>query len=139
MRIMDTFNRVMIIDDNDIDNLIHSRLVTELKFGKIVDNFNNGKAAILYLKDQLRKQKENLPDIIFVDLHMPIMDGWAFIQEFEKLKIYKDIPVYVLSSAIYDQEISKLKGHRTYVGFVPKPLSVDALEEISQRHLNVAL
>lgn len=135
------FQKVIIIDDNEIDNLIHSRLVTELKFGKQVESYSNGKAAILHLRELLRKQKQTLPDIIFVDLHMPIMDGWAFIQEYEKLNIhlYKEIPVYILSCAIYTKEVSKLKSNFIQINFVPKPLTVDALEEILKKHSKVAL
>lgn len=138
---METFQKVMMIDDNEIDNLIHSRLVTELRFGRQVEAFSNGKSAILHLRELLRGHKQNLPDIIFVDLHMPIMDGWAFIQEYEKLSIhlYKDIPVYILTCAIYNKEVSKLKSEHIQIGFLPKPLTIEALEEISGKHLRFAI
>ena len=78
------FDRVLLIDDNDIDNFINERMITTNHFGKQVVVKNSGDLALNYLKEH-QSDPNTLPQIIFLDLNMPVMDGFAFLEEYDKL------------------------------------------------------
>ena len=69
---------VMLVDDNDTDNFISKRIIEITKFAKRVEVKNSGKSALDYLKEN-QTNAENLPNIIFLDINMPIVDGFVVI------------------------------------------------------------
>ena len=68
------FKRVLLVDDNDIDNFINERMITTNHFGKQVVVKNSGESALSYLKEN-ESNTDILPQVIFLDLNMPVMDG----------------------------------------------------------------
>ncbi len=72
----------MLVDDNDTDNFISKRIVEITKFAKRVEVKNSGKSALDYLTEN-QNIPENLPNIIFLDINMPVVDGFVFLYEFE--------------------------------------------------------
>lgn len=74
---------VMLVDDNETDNFISKRIIEITKFSKRVEVKSSGKSALEYLK-HFENDAENLPSIIFLDINMPIVDGFVFLYEFEK-------------------------------------------------------
>jgi CheY-like chemotaxis protein len=127
---MDKFDCVLLIDDNDIDNFINERMITTNHFSKKVIVKNSGEAALQYLRDNA---SENLPGVIFLDLNMPVMDGFAFLEEFEKLpdNIKKSCKVIVLSSSISPEDINRASTNPYVVKYVNKPLNERYLEAIN--------
>ena len=95
------FERVLLIDDNDIDNFINERMITTNHFSKSVVVKNSAESALQYLRE-LPSDINALPQVIFLDLNMPVMDGFGFLAEYEKLSetIRKNCKVIVLSSSI---------------------------------------
>ncbi|MDO7742963.1 MAG: response regulator, partial [Pedobacter sp.] len=75
-------------------------------------------------------QNLDLPDLIFLDINMPIMTGWEFLVEYEKLSINKMIPVYMLSSSIFQNDIDKAKTFPNVKDFMSKPMSNNQLINI---------
>jgi response regulator RpfG family c-di-GMP phosphodiesterase len=118
------FERVLLIDDNDIDNFINERMITTNYFGKKVVVKNSGDAALKYLKEN-ENNAETLPHIIFLDLNMPVMDGFAFLSEFEKLSetVRKMCKVIVLSSSISPEDINRASTNPFVIKYVNKPLN----------------
>ncbi|MFM9028093.1 MAG: response regulator, partial [Bacteroidota bacterium] len=78
------FDRVLLIDDNDIDNFINERMITTSHFSKSVVVKNSGEGALEYLKE-VEGDMARLPEVIFLDLNMPAMDGFGFLAEYEKM------------------------------------------------------
>jgi CheY-like chemotaxis protein len=76
---------VMLVDDNDTDNFISRRIIEITKFASSVEIKNSGKSALEYL-DENKEIPEKLPDYIFLDINMPIVDGFVFLYEFEKIQ-----------------------------------------------------
>jgi CheY-like chemotaxis protein len=74
---------VMLVDDNDTDNFISRRIIEITKFAGDVVIKNSGKSALEYLEDH-KTTHTKLPDLIFLDINMPIVDGFVFLYEFEK-------------------------------------------------------
>jgi len=88
------------------------------------ESFTNALQAL----DQLKQQAEfpdQLPDIILLDLNMPILDGWGFLEHFEKLysSLTKPVKVYIASSSIDEKDIIRSRNYSSVKGFISKPLS----------------
>ena len=126
------FDRVLLIDDNDIDNFINERMITTNFFSNRVIVKNSGESALNYLKENAGEDA-NLPQIIFLDLNMPIMDGFAFLTEYEKLPdtVKKNSKVIVLSSSISPEDINRASTNPLVVKYVNKPLNEKYLAAIN--------
>lgn len=128
-------NTVCVVDDDDIYQFVVS---IDIKKTNLVDNiiqFTDGELALNYIvlhKDNV----QNLPDIIFLDLNMPRMDGWQFLEEFIILKAFfpKTIIIYMVSSSLDQRDIYKASKISELSGYLVKPINKDKL---SQLFLNI--
>ena len=96
-------------------------------FCEDIQIYNNGKEAVDILKDM---NASDSPEIIFLDINMPVMNGWGFLDSFHSLSLPTGTRVYVVSSTIDPAEIEKAKGYPFVTDFIEKPLTVDALKSI---------
>jgi len=125
------FDRVLLIDDNDIDNFINERMITTSHFGRTVTVKNSGESALQHLRD-IADNTSVLPQVIFLDLNMPAMDGFGFLAEYEKLpeSIRHFCKVVVLSSSISPEDINRASTNPYVQKYVNKPLSQKYLDAI---------
>ncbi|HSI70503.1 MAG TPA: response regulator [Gillisia sp.] len=130
-----------IIDDDKIYvNLV--RKIIEIK--KLSENlliFKNGLEALDYFKVILSNMtEEKLPDIIFLDLNMPVMDGWEFLGEFIKIKnnFDKKITLYVVSSSIDPRDLERARSFNLVTDYLIKPIELKKFEKIFDREKDVA-
>jgi CheY-like chemotaxis protein len=130
-----------IIDDDKIYvNLV--RKIIEIK--KLSENlliFKNGLEALDYFKIILTNMtEEKLPDIIFLDLNMPVMDGWEFLGEFIKIKnqFDKKITLYVVSSSIDPRDLERAKSFNLVTDYLIKQIELKKFEKIFDRVASVA-
>ncbi|MEQ6120403.1 response regulator [Reichenbachiella sp. MALMAid0571] len=123
------FNLALLIDNHDEDNGLNKKVILDSKLAKKVIVRNNGKDAINYLTTN-----PDIPDIIFLDINMPIVDGCVFIHEFESLpEIIKDLSrIYILSGAQNDMHLQNLVEGNEIEGVVSKPLTSEVCEKIKQ-------
>ncbi len=128
---MKKFNTVMLVDDNDTDNYISQRIMELSGFSDNILTNNNGKAALEYL-EQHQNDVSKLPDIIFLDISMPIVDGYVFLYEFERYsQTVKDkCKVAILTSSDNKQDIDRMSGNEFVFKYVIKPITEDVLNEI---------
>ncbi|MCB0506196.1 MAG: response regulator [Cyclobacteriaceae bacterium] len=126
----------MLVDDNDTDNFISRRIIEITKFSDEVIVKNSGKGALDYL-DENKDNPGALPDIIFLDINMPIVDGFVFLYEYEKFgNTVKDkCRVIILSSSDNKRDIDKIVNNDYVIKFVTKPLTEKTLEEIKSLEL----
>jgi CheY-like chemotaxis protein len=115
---------IWLIDDDDITNMLHMILM-EKEFPS--DNtivYNLAEKAIERLSNGT-----NLPDYIFLDINMPFMDGWEFLETFSKLENPKlqRIQIYILSSSIDPDDSDKAEVSKYIKGFISKPLKLEKL------------
>jgi len=124
---------VMLVDDNDTDNFISRRIIEITKFAGDVVIKNSGKSALEYLEDH-KSNHIKLPDLIFLDINMPIVDGFVFLYEFEKFdySIKDKCKVIILSSSDNKRDIDKIVNNDHVIKFITKPLTEIALDEVSQ-------
>jgi CheY-like chemotaxis protein len=122
---------VMLVDDNDTDNFISKRIIEINKFAKRVEIKNSGKSALQYLEENQNKP-ENLPDLIFLDINMPIVDGFVFLFEFEMFpeELKKKCKIVILSSSDNKRDIEKIVDNEYVIKFITKPLTDNALNEL---------
>ncbi|MGK7394426.1 MAG: response regulator [Candidatus Cyclobacteriaceae bacterium M3_2C_046] len=122
---------VMLVDDNDTDNFISKRIIEITKFADQVEIKNSGKSALEYLESN-KDYPEKLPDIIFLDINMPIVDGFVFLYEFEKFseQLKRKCKVIILSSSDNKRDIDKIVNNDHVIRFITKPLTEAALKEI---------
>ena len=106
---INAIGKVMLVDDNDTDNFISRRIIEITKFADDVIVKNSGKGALDYL-DEFKDSASYLPDIIFLDINMPIVDGFVFLYEYEKFgNLVKDkCRVIILTSSDNKRYIDKI-------------------------------
>ena len=126
------YSHVMLIDDNDIDNLINSRIMTAHNFAAVVDIKTTTEGALDSLRS-MTEASDNLPSIIFLDLNMPVLDGFAFLEEFSKMNdaVKNNCKVVVLSSSISPDDINRASTNQFVIKYINKPLSEMYLEAIA--------
>ena len=104
-----TIDLVMLVDDNDTDNFISKRIIEITKFARRVEVKSSGKNALDYLREN-QNIMDNLPNVIFLDINMPIVDGFVFLYEFEKFNefVKNKCKVIILSSSDNKRDIDKI-------------------------------
>ena len=122
----------MLVDDNDTDNFISKRIIEITNFAKIVIVKSSGKSALDYLEEN-KENVGNIPKIIFLDINMPIVDGFVFLYEFEKFSdtVKDHCNVIILSSSYNKRDIDKIVNNDYVIKFITKPLTEASLEEIN--------
>jgi CheY-like chemotaxis protein len=127
---------VMLVDDKDTDNFISKRIIEITKFARRVEVKSSGKSALDYLKEN-QSNVENLPNIIFLDINMPIVDGFVFLYEFEKFAevVKNKCKVIILSSSDNKRDIDKIVNNNHVIKFITKPLTEVALDEIKVNNI----
>lgn len=126
----------MLVDDNDTDNFISKRIIEITKFANRVEVKNSGKSALDYLREN-QDSIDELPNLIFLDINMPIVDGFVFLYEFEKFNdtIKDKCKVIILSSSDNKRDIDKIVNNNHVIKFITKPLTETALEEVKVNNL----
>ena len=122
---------VMLVDDNETDNFISKRIIEITDFASDVIIKSSGKSALEYIGAH-RNDPDKLPDLIFLDINMPIVDGFVFLYEFEKFSnlVKNKCKVIILSSSDNKRDIDKIVNNENVIKFITKPLTETALEEI---------
>lgn len=122
----------MLIDDNEIDNLINQKMIESISLCDNIFIQSGAKSALEYLRN-IEKIKDGatrfLPDLIFLDIDMPIMDGFQFIDEFEKLSddTKNFCKVVMLTSSLDPKDIQKSKKNKYIMKYLNKPLTQENL------------
>lgn len=119
---------VMLIDDNEIDNLINQKMIEASNISENIYVHSGAKSAIEFLRNIEKLQKvagQILPDVIFLDIDMPLMDGFQFLDLFDKLneETKKKCKIVMLTSSINPQDISKSKNYVYVKKYINKPLT----------------
>jgi CheY-like chemotaxis protein len=122
---------IWVVDDDVIYQTIIQKLIKKAGVFSAHSSFMNGKEAINTLTNTI-EEREYLPDIILLDINMPVMDGWEFMEEIKmiKSKISEKIIIYIVSSSIAVEDKNKSKTFIDIIGYIPKPISVDDLISI---------
>jgi response regulator RpfG family c-di-GMP phosphodiesterase len=120
------YKTCLLIDDNYIDNFITTKMLEGSSFAKEVIAMQSPEAAI----EALRLGTVT-PDVIFLDIRMPIMSGFEFLEEYDKLSIVKDnIKIFMLSSSLDPRDIKQSIVNKHVIQFIHKPITAKALDDL---------
>jgi CheY-like chemotaxis protein len=125
---MTKLNTLYVIDDDDIYQFIMERAIADTELVNLIKTFPNGKEAIQFLESAIGRP-ELLPEVILLDLTMPVMDGWQFLEKYLLLKprVGKIIHIYVVSSSINPADVERAKNISDVTDYVVKPISKEKL------------
>ena len=126
------FNNVFVVDDDKIFHFIIKKLLMNNNIDVSPSFFENGLEAIEGIKDKL-DNGEMPPDLILLDINMPVLDGWQFLEEFKLLKkfIKKEIIIYIITSSDNTVDRNKAEGFKEEIkDYYLKPITIDGIKSI---------
>lgn len=127
------YSSVMLIDDSEIDNFINEKMIEGCGFADRVYVHTSGRSALEFLKNLVKAKSaigELIPEVIFLDINMPIMDGFQFMLEYGKLpdNIKEYSKVVILTTSINPQDFELARGYKKVEKYVNKPLTEEVLD-----------
>lgn len=133
---MSKLNSILLVEDDSITNFINERLLRKLDVADDIKIALNGYDAISCIQSIVNEGK-NCPNLIFLDINMPVMDGFEFLNEFKKLEFEnkEDVIIVVLTTSTNLSDIEKLKGSGN-TDFINKPLTKEKVQDVVMRHFN---
>lgn len=128
---MKKIETLYVIDDDDTYQFIIQKVVEETRLVDQIKLFSNGKLALTFLESAISENKI-LPDVILLDISMPVMDGWEFLENFILLnpKVGKKITIYLVSSSVNPRDVEKARNITEVTDYVVKPISKEKLIEL---------
>lgn len=128
------YNAAMLVDDSEIDNFINQKMLEGHNFAERIYVHTGSRSALEFLMNFDRNEMPDLllPDVIFLDINMPIMDGFQFAEEFLKHspEMYEKVKIVFLTSSLNPVDQKKAMAVKGVYSFLNKPLSKDHLEKL---------
>jgi CheY-like chemotaxis protein len=123
--------QVFLIDDDDVFVFLTKKIIERSEADIQLSVFQNGQEAIDYLRGAAEKV-ELLPDIILLDLNMPVMDGWEFLKVYKTFNLAqkKHIELYIVTSSISPYEVERAKSIEEVQEFIVKPIGKEKFKDI---------
>lgn len=134
---MKRIKKVLVIDDDQINNIIFDKLSGIVDFADEVVTCTSAVDGLDYLQN-IQKNNEYPPNLIFLDIRMPIVSGWEFLERFQQVRYpyFTDTIIYMLTSSSDKSDINKAKAFNIDIisNYFVKPLSVEALSDIKKKY-----
>lgn len=126
---------IMLVDDNDLDNIINQKMIESSYFAKRINIHTSSHSALEFLKNLEREKEpiqEMIPEIIFLDINMPLMNGFQFLDEYEKLNetFRNKIKIVMLTTSNNPNDLKKAKENKNVEYVISKPLTKEELDQI---------
>lgn len=120
---------IFLVDDDHIYQFTAKKTLEAMGISDKVSIFMDGEAALNYIKDHL-SDLHLLPDVIFLDINMPVMDGWQFVEEFRKLNLGKKVALYMVSSSVDENDMKRSKEYAVIDDYIIKPVGRNRFEQL---------
>ena len=132
-------DQILCVDDDPITLMLCKKVITKASFSNEIITLQNGEEALNHfntLKHTNNKDKSiTRPQLIFLDLNMPVMGGWEFLDHFinPEFSEFNTIKIVILSSTIDPEDMKKSKKYPMVIDFLPKPISISMLEYLKDK------
>lgn len=122
---------VAVVDDDPIYQFTATKSLQLTKATGEILSFSSAELALAYLR-QHQNNAAKLPDFLFLDINMPVMDGWMFLDDFEALtsQLAKPVKIFMVSSSIDPKDIARADAHPCVAQYLTKPISLKQLSEL---------
>jgi CheY-like chemotaxis protein len=130
--------RIFSVDDNEIDALINRKVIHYIAPEAIVHSFSNGQSTLNALIQILDSDTDKYPQLILLDLFMPGMNGWQFLQRYEQLVHNKKVSciIYIVTNSHDIDEWVKAREHKLIENVIVKPFAHRSFFQILNKHFN---
>lgn len=125
---------ILCVDDDPITLMLCKKVITKTSFTNNIITAKNGEEAIQYFDKIVNQEENQIPQLVFLDLNMPVMDGWEFLDSFNTDK-YSEIKtkIVVLSSTIDPEDYQKSKTYPMVIDFLSKPITLEMLNYLQTK------
>lgn len=120
---MALYNKILLVDDDPINNLINKRLLAKVDLANSIEEYQDGESALKRIKDLPVAEST----LILLDINMPVINGWEFLEFYVKDFSERNDMIIILSSTIDFSDRMKAKDYPVVSGFFEKPLSVEKI------------
>ena len=128
---------ILCVDDDPITLMLCKKVIAKTSFSKIIMTAQNGEQALFIFDKFIQSivEKDEIPELIFLDLNMPVMGGWEFLDAFntDKYLSFHHIKVVVLSSTIDPEDLEKAKIYPMVIDFLSKPITLNMLKYLTNK------
>ena len=133
---MENIYRFIVIDDNPINVLVSEHIIKKVSKNAQIKTFALATLALQHIEEEYGKTDSNIPTLLFLDLHMPVMDGFEFLERFLKLDtdIQKQFKIIVLSATADDLELKKAIAYSCVTDYREKPLTIKVLKKLIEEN-----
>ncbi len=137
---MRKLNKILLVDDDSTSNFLTQMILEDLQVTDTIIVKKNGQEALDYLNEECLQNNEICPELIFLDINMPIMDGFELLDEMQRLKKLNingsDTTVVLLTTSNNPKDIEKAKTYNiTY--YIEKPLTEDSIRQLLSKTYNL--
>lgn len=123
--------KIFLVDDDSVFIFLTRKIISDTGIETEVQVFEDGQATIEHFK-KIVDEPASLPEVIFLDLSMPVMDGWMFLEDYKELapKLPGKIPLYLVSSTISPHDIERAKNNGLVTDLIIKPIRKEKIAEV---------
>lgn len=122
---------ILLVDDDDVTNFLSREMLRLFMDSPKIDIAVNGQEAVDYLLER-SGEPDRLPNLILLDINMPVMDGWDFLAEFDKIRQpgFEKINIVMFTSSVYYEDIDRARTYASVRNIYSKPLDEQKIREI---------
>lgn len=133
---MKKLNCILLVDDDEPTNFLNKMILEDVNCAKTIEVAESGRSALTYLEKASQKGNHSSPDLIFLDINMPAMNGWEFLEQYSSLKQRHkaNVVIVMLTTSLNPDDRAKASKIPDVSGFETKPLTPEKLQSILKRY-----